>query len=130
MYLVLPPGSVKMSLKYRLPALLTGDWPFERVDNPHYLEVAPQSLEWIESFNLFPPEFQQKFRGNNTGLLASFTSPHHSKVHLRIVNDVLNLFWFMDELSYLWTHQEAQKMVQGMIDFFRSDPFVPCCCIA
>lgn len=72
------------------------NWPWPRSLNPHYETVSAASLDWLWSFQIFPPKAQLAFKkcdyGKHhvkdagiisdtdfEGLLAGMAYPNHSK---------------------------------------------------
>lgn len=95
------------------------DWPFLRPDNAHYVEVASESMHWVESFELFPPDRQKSFQKIMPGLLASMAYPNHSRAHFQTACDLMNILFAVDELSDHLNHEEAEVIADSALDALR-----------
>jgi len=104
----------------QLPDLHTS-WPFPKILNPLYSEVAPESLKWINSYRLFNGNQQRKFKGIKAGLLGSFAYPVHERVHLRLACDLMNVLFAVDEISDVLDGHEAEELAAKILQCFR-DP--------
>jgi hypothetical protein len=95
------------------------DWPFPRNDNPHYVEVAQESMHWIESSELFSTDRQKSFQAIRPGLLASIAYPNHSRVHFRTACDLMAILFAVDEISDRLDHEEAKAIADSVLDALR-----------
>lgn len=95
------------------------DWPFPRLDNSYYVEVASESMHWIESFKLFPPDCQKSFKAILPGLLASMAYPNHSRAHFRTACDLMNILFAVDEISDRLNREEAEVIADSALDALR-----------
>src|ERR1700744_3386967 len=112
-------------MHFKLPNL-HADWPFPRLVNPHCTQVSKDSLDWSESFRLFPPDYQAKFRQIQTGILAALCYPHHSEEHLLLGTDLNNLLVAVDDVSDVLDGVEAGKLAMRIVHCLRwAFPFPP-----
>ncbi|KAF9465685.1 isoprenoid synthase domain-containing protein [Collybia nuda] len=96
------------------------DWPFPRADNPHYVEVASESVRWIESFKLFPTDRQRSFHAILPGLLGSMAYPNLSRAHFRTACDLMNILFAVDDISDRLNPTEAKVIADAMLDALRN----------
>ncbi|KAF9465703.1 isoprenoid synthase domain-containing protein [Collybia nuda] len=96
------------------------DWPFPRTDNAHYVEVASESVRWIESYKLFSEESQRSFHAILPGLLGSMAYPNLSRAHLRTACDLMNVLFAVDDISDCLNFEEAKVIADSMLDALRN----------
>jgi hypothetical protein len=99
---------------YRIPDLHAG-WPFLKMLNPLYSEVAADSLKWISSYQLFTSKQQDKFSKIKAGMLGAFAYPVHDRKDLRLGCDLLNLLYVVDEVSDLLDGAEAKELAAKIL---------------
>ncbi|GJJ12833.1 hypothetical protein Clacol_007078 [Clathrus columnatus] len=104
-----------MSLIFQLPNLHRS-WPFPRVFNPYHKSIAVESSNWIDSFHLFSPARQLKFRLIEAGTLAALAYPSHTKEHFRVACDLMNLLFAMDDLSDPLDPHDARELADTALD--------------
>jgi len=75
--------------------------PFKVATNPHYDTVAAQSRAWVNSFKLFSDEKRAQLIANKNELLVAHGHPFTSPERLRVCCDVVNILFFVDEISDL-----------------------------
>ena len=103
---------------FQLPDL-TEDWPFPRIINPHFKDVAPVSADWIDDFNAFSFKRRVAFRKANFGLIASLAYPHASTEHLRAGCDLMNAFFVFDDISDDQCAADVRKEAETIMDALR-----------
>lgn len=109
-------------MHYLLPNL-HAEWPFPKMINPYYAEVTQESIEWIEEFRVFSGKNENKFRRINAGLLAAFAYPHHSRAHLRVACDLMNVLFAVDDVSDVLDGYEAQSLAERILAILKDDEF-------
>src|ERR1700761_3467099 len=105
-------------MSFHLPDIHS-NWPFLRADNTHYVEVAPESMRWAESFNIFSPDRQRSFQAILPGLLASMAYPNHSRVHFRTACDLMAILFAVDEISDRLGPEEAKVIADCALDALK-----------
>ena len=95
------------------------DWPFPRIDNPHYAEVAQDSMRWAESFKIFSGARQRSFQAILPSLLGSMAYPNHSRVHFRTACDLMTILFAVDEISDRLNPEEAKVIADTVLDALR-----------
>jgi len=105
-------------MAFRLPELHR-NWPFPRIVNPFFKEGSQASREWFESYQLFNATLQHKFRGIESGTLAAFAYPKLSKDHFRVVCDLMNILFAMDDLSDPLNAADARSLADAALDGLR-----------
>jgi hypothetical protein len=102
----------------QLPDLAEG-WPFPRVINPHFHDVAAVSADWIDDFNAFSLKRRIAFRKANFGLIASLAYPHASAAHLRTGCDLMNAFFVFDDISDDQCEADVRQEAEIIMDALR-----------
>jgi hypothetical protein len=103
---------------YRLPNL-HADWPFPKVVNPLYSQVASDSLKWINSYKAFTPKQQDKFARINTGILAAFAYPGHNQKELRLSCNLMNILFVVDDVSDVLDGKDAEELAVKILECFK-----------
>jgi len=104
---------------FQLPDLLE-DWPYKRIINQHFHDVAAVSADWIDDFNAFSFKRRVAFRKANFGLIASLAYPHASSAHLRTGCDLMNTFFAFDDISDDQCAADVRKEVEIIMDALRN----------
>jgi hypothetical protein len=99
---------------YLLPDL-HANWPFLKMLNPLYSEVATDSLNWIASYQLFTSKQLDTFSRIKAGMLGAFAYPVHDRKNLRLACDLLNLLYAVDEVSDLLDGTEAKELAAKIL---------------
>ncbi|KAF8516537.1 terpenoid synthase [Hysterangium stoloniferum] len=106
-------------MEFKLPDLHKS-WPLPRIMSPWYEDVNSASADWVDSFSLFSPSHTKKFRQINVGLLASLTSPHHTKELLRAACDFTNILFAVDEITDVLGPEEVRGIAEIALDALRN----------
>lgn len=91
---------------YRLPQLLPAGllestgviWPLTDPCHPHCDEAHVESIQWCKDLSVLSEEAAIKFKRYATGINAAMAFRRVSLLHLRLSNDLLHLFWLMDDV--------------------------------
>ncbi|GJJ12837.1 hypothetical protein Clacol_007082 [Clathrus columnatus] len=78
--------------------------------------VSADSANWIDSFKLFSPARQLKFRLIDIGTLTALSYPLHSKEHFRIACDFMNLLFAVDDLSDNLDPHDVRQLADTALD--------------
>ncbi|VDB91865.1 unnamed protein product [Peniophora sp. CBMAI 1063] len=99
-------------------------WPWPRRLNKHYLEVKPASTAWMQSFHALSAQAQYAFDRCEFSLLAALAYPDHDTAHLRTTCDLMNNFFYLDEVSDVAPLEEVKAMADITMDALRN-PWQP-----
>lgn len=102
-------------MTFRLPDLHKA-WPFPPKSNIYHKAVAAESSNWIDTFKLFSPAGQVKFRRIEAGTLGALAYPSHTRDHFRVACDLMNLLFAMDDLSDPLNPQDARELADIALD--------------
>ncbi|KAL1889980.1 hypothetical protein Sste5346_008559 [Sporothrix stenoceras] len=92
------------------------DWPWPRSINPFYEITASESLDWLHSYQFFPPKAQLKFDRCDYGRLASLAYPRLNKEHNRIGCDLMNVFFVVEDGTDEASPEVTKQRVALLID--------------
>ncbi|KAI0089641.1 isoprenoid synthase domain-containing protein [Irpex rosettiformis] len=92
------------------------DWPWTRMINPYYEEVAHESSVWLKPFKPFKKQSQYAFDLCDFGRLAALVYPHASREHLRAGVDLMNVYFVIDEYTDVEPQQVVREMIEVIID--------------
>ncbi|KAM7192315.1 terpene cyclase [Naviculisporaceae sp. PSN 640] len=99
-------------------------FPWPRSVNPHFEECKAESDAWIRSFRVFSPKAQKAFDRCDFSLLAAMAYPRLDKAGCRVVCDVMNLFFVIDDESDRADEYEARYQADCVMDALRN-PYNP-----
>ncbi|KAJ3567612.1 hypothetical protein NP233_g6248 [Leucocoprinus birnbaumii] len=106
-------------MSFRLPDIHNG-WTFPIFNNPYYPEVAQESMQWVESFKIFPEDRQKSFRAIMPGLLASMAYPTLSREHFRAACDLIAVLYVVDEVSDYLSPEETKALTEQAAEAIRN----------
>ncbi|KAG2151275.1 terpenoid synthase [Suillus bovinus] len=101
--------------KIFIPNILT-NWPFPRRLNQHHSKVRAESSAWLASFKAFSPKAQKAFDRCNFGLLACLCYPNAREEHVRSACDLMNLGFFIDEVSDVSKEDKVRQQKDIIMD--------------
>ncbi|KAI0089631.1 isoprenoid synthase domain-containing protein [Irpex rosettiformis] len=96
------------------------DWPWTRMINPYYKEVAHESSVWLKSLEPFKERSQYAFDICDFGRLAALAYPFASREDLRTAADLMSVFFAIDEYTDVEPQQVVKEMTGVIIDAVRN----------
>ncbi|KAJ6537437.1 isoprenoid synthase domain-containing protein [Mycena vulgaris] len=95
-------------------------WPFPAHHNQWAAITAAESAAWIESFSILSPRRLKQFSAAQFGLLVSMTYPHLSQARHRIVSDLINLLFLVDDVTDAMSAQDVTRIAAVSMDALRN----------
>ena len=100
------------------------NWPFPREINPYYAEVKKESDAWLRTFNFFNPKDTEAYLRCDFALASALIYPRVNKDGLRLICDMMNIYFVLDEFTDIADDDTAQELCDMVVDAFRN-PFQP-----
>lgn len=98
---------------------LHATWPFPQIANKFYNTVAPESFDWVASFNLFDAKTLRKFKDIEACWLGALAYPDHSREHFFLACNLMLILFAMDDISDVLSQPEAEKLATIALDALK-----------
>lgn len=111
-------GSLPSTKTITLPDCLTA-WPFKRAINPAYAIAASETRNWIRSFKNVNQKALLTAEKTNGPLVAALMYPNASAEHLRIISDLMDLYFIYDDITDAQNAKDVEKLSELVMDALR-----------